>query len=93
MIYVHMNMQRLGGAMVTHLPLTTMAQVQVLGAAWVRLCATCGMSFTLHSQCLLVFPSEGVKIVLILIGAVSKAKDGLARHCSRGHKTQVCINY
>ena len=38
----------LGGAVVTRLPLTA--------TAWVQLQAACGMSFTLYSQCLVVFP-------------------------------------
>ena len=55
----------LGGAIVTHLPLTATAWVQL----WLQ--ATCGMSFTLHRQCVLVFPygflppSEGLEIVPI----------------------------
>ena len=36
------------GAVVTCSPLTA--------TAWVQLQAACGMSFTLHSQCLVVFP-------------------------------------
>ena len=42
---------RLGGAMVTRSPLTAKAWV------WLWLWAACGMSFTLHSQCLMVFRS------------------------------------
>ena len=42
--------RRLGGAMVTRSPLAT--------TAGLRLWATCGMSFTLHSQCLVVFSLE-----------------------------------
>ena len=41
---------RLGGTVVTCSPLTAMVRVQL----W----ATCGMSFTLHSPYLVVFPSE-----------------------------------
>ena len=37
-----------GKGKATRLPLTT--------TAWVQLQAACGMSFTLHSQCLVVFP-------------------------------------
>ena len=45
------DFKRLGGAVVTHWPLT--ATARVLLGLW----AACGMSFTLHSQCLVVFPS------------------------------------
>ena len=40
----------LGGAVVARSPLTAMAWVRL------QLQAACGMSFTLHSQCLVVFP-------------------------------------
>ena len=42
-----MELQAADGAMVTHSPLTA-----TMG---VPLCATHGMSFTLHNQCLMVF--------------------------------------
>ena len=42
--------QRLSATMVIRSPLTTMVWI------WLRLQAACGMSFTLHSQCLVVFP-------------------------------------
>ena len=45
------------GVVVIHLLLTTMTQVRILAAAaWVWLHDTHGMSFTLHSQCMVVFP-------------------------------------
>ena len=92
-------MQRLGGAVVTRSPLTVETQVRVQAADWV--------DSVPHMGCLSPFTanawwvslqgflphSEGFKFVLILIGTVSKAKDGLARHCSGGHKTQVWIYY
>ena len=69
--------------MVTRSPFTAMAQVQVLAAAaaaaaaWVRLHAGYGMSSPFTADAWWIFlwgflpPSEGLKIVLILIGTVS----------------------
>ena len=75
---------QIGCAMVTHSNLTA--------RAWVRLWlwVGCGMSFTLHSQCLLVFPS-GFSSTLRRVQNCSVwnyliRSTGLARTCSRWRK-------
>ena len=82
--------KRLGGAMITRLPLTSMTQVRVLAATWVWLCATCG-TCTLHSQCLVVFPSGFSSTVRWALKCSDSYWDRLIRCCSGWHKTRVCV--
>ena len=66
--------------LVTRSPLTATTWVQVLAAAaWVQICASCGMFFNLHNQCLVVF-SEGFPYIIRETGNYSDSdRDCLIR--------------